>query len=136
MRISDWSSDVCSSDLVYYDRSPAEARGRLTSLMNAGDVMLLGALKLELARDGSVVGARNAVMTVHADGTLGARYDKAHLVHYGEYLPMRPLLSAIVLSRLAPGVIDFWPGLGPPHPRPRHFRIVGTVARGVVWRPV
>ncbi|HMN54343.1 MAG TPA: apolipoprotein N-acyltransferase [Sphingopyxis sp.] len=98
---------------VYYDRSPAAARGRLTSLMNAGDVMLLGALKLELARDGNVVGARNAVMTVHADGTLGARYDKAHLVPYGEYLPMRPILSAIGLSRLAPGDVDFWPGPGP-----------------------
>ncbi|MCW0196504.1 apolipoprotein N-acyltransferase [Sphingopyxis sp.] len=98
---------------VYYDRSPAEARGRLTGLMNANDVMLLGALKLELGRDGNVVGARNAVMTVHADGTLGARYDKAHLVPYGEYLPMRPILSAIGLSRLAPGDVDFWPGPGP-----------------------
>jgi apolipoprotein N-acyltransferase len=98
---------------VYYDRSPAEARGRLTDLMHPNDVMLLGALKLELGRDGSVVGARNAVMTVHADGTLGARYDKAHLVPYGEYLPMRPILSAIGLSRLAPGDIDFWPGPGP-----------------------
>ncbi|WP_257545040.1 apolipoprotein N-acyltransferase [Sphingopyxis sp. DBS4] len=98
---------------VYYDRSPAEARGRLTDLMNPNDVMLLGALKLELGRDGSVVGARNAVMTIHADGTLGARYDKAHLVPYGEYLPMRPILSAIGLSRLAPGDVDFWPGPGP-----------------------
>jgi apolipoprotein N-acyltransferase len=52
-------------------------------------------------------------MAVHADGTLGARYDKAHLVPYGEYLPMRPLLSAIGLSRLAPGDIDFQPGPGP-----------------------
>jgi len=97
---------------VYYDRSPAAARARLTALMNPGDLMLLGALKLELDKTGDVVGARNAVMTVHADGTLGPRYDKAHLVPYGEYLPMRPILSAIGLSRLAPGDIDFWPGPG------------------------
>ncbi|HJS11393.1 apolipoprotein N-acyltransferase [Sphingopyxis sp.] len=96
----------------YYDRSPVEARLRLTQLMNAQDLMLLGALKLELDKSGDVVGARNAVMTVHADGTLGPRYDKAHLVPYGEYLPMRPILSAIGLSRLAPGDIDFWPGPG------------------------
>ncbi|WP_447760985.1 apolipoprotein N-acyltransferase [Sphingopyxis panaciterrae] len=99
--------------LPYYDRSPAEARGRLTNLMNAQDLLLLGALKLELDKAGDVVGARNAVMTVHADGTLGPRYDKSHLVPYGEYLPMRPILSAIGLSRLAPGDIDFWPGPGP-----------------------
>jgi apolipoprotein N-acyltransferase len=98
---------------VYYDRSPAEARARIVRLMNPNDIMLLGALKLELDKAGDVVGARNAVMTVHADGTLGPRYDKAHLVPYGEYLPMRPILSAIGLSRLAPGDIDFWPGPGP-----------------------
>ncbi|WP_246444308.1 apolipoprotein N-acyltransferase [Sphingomonas sediminicola] len=44
---------------------------------------------------------------------LAARYDKAHLVPYGEYLPMRPLLSSIGLSRLAPGDVDFASGPGP-----------------------
>src|SRR3546814_2579351 len=48
-----------------------------------------------------------------AGGRLVARYDKAHLVPYGEYLPMRPLLSAIGLSRLAPGDLDFLAGPGP-----------------------
>ena len=46
-------------------------------------------------------------------GRLLGRYDKAHLVPYGEYLPMRPVLSAIGLSRLAPGDLDFRPGPGP-----------------------
>lgn len=98
---------------VYYDRSPAETRARLTALMNPGDRMLLGALKLELDKTGEVVGARNAVMLVRPDGSLGPRYDKSHLVPYGEYLPMRPILSAIGLSRLTPGDLDFWPGPGP-----------------------
>jgi apolipoprotein N-acyltransferase len=47
------------------------------------------------------------------DSRLGGRYDKAHLVPYGEYLPMRPLLSAIGLSRLAPGDLDIRDGPGP-----------------------
>jgi apolipoprotein N-acyltransferase len=98
---------------VYYERSPAEARARLTDLMGPDDIMLLGALKLETDKAGEVVGARNSVMLVRPDGTLGSRYDKAHLVPYGEYLPMRPILSAIGLSRLAPGDLDFWPGPGP-----------------------
>ena len=48
-----------------------------------------------------------------AAASVVGRYDKAHLVPYGEYLPMRPLLSAIGLSRLAPGDIDFNAGPGP-----------------------
>ena len=60
-----------------------------------------------------VDGAANSVFVIAPGGRILGRYDKAHLVPYGEYLPMRPLLSPIGLSRLAPGDIDFRPGPGP-----------------------
>ncbi|MEH6790425.1 apolipoprotein N-acyltransferase [Parasphingorhabdus sp.] len=97
----------------YYGRPPTLIRQQLASLMRPGDVLLLGALKLEFdAAGGRAVGARNSVFAMDADRELLGRYDKSHLVPYGEYLPMRPLLSAIGLSRLAPGDFDFWPGPG------------------------
>jgi apolipoprotein N-acyltransferase len=60
-----------------------------------------------------VDGATNSIFVLAPGGRIVGRYDKAHLVPYGEYLPMRPLLSTIGLSRLAPGDIDFTPGPGP-----------------------
>ena len=57
-----------------------------------------------------VDGAANSIFVLGPGGQIVGRYDKAHLVPYGEYLPMRPLLSAIGLSRLAPGDLDFTPG--------------------------
>ncbi len=66
------------------------------------------------SRDGRRVdAAANSIFVLGAGGRLLGRYDKAHLVPYGEYLPMRPLLSAIGLSRLAPGDTDFAAGPGP-----------------------
>ncbi|MBK2942491.1 apolipoprotein N-acyltransferase, partial [Klebsiella pneumoniae] len=59
------------------------------------------------------VSARNSVMALDGTGAILAGYDKAHLVPYGEYLPMRPLLEPLGLSRLVAGSIDYLPGPGP-----------------------
>ena len=60
-----------------------------------------------------LAGANNSVWIVTPQATIAGRYSKAHLVPYGEYLPMRHILEPIGLSRLVPGDADFWPGPGP-----------------------
>jgi apolipoprotein N-acyltransferase len=88
-------------------------RTRAASLLGPKDLLLTGGIAVA-SRDGlHVDGASNSIFAIASGGKIVGRYDKAHLVPYGEYLPMRPLLSAIGLSRLAPGDFDFTPGPGP-----------------------
>jgi apolipoprotein N-acyltransferase len=88
-------------------------RTRAASILGPQDRLLTGGIAIA-AHDGvHVDGAANSIYALGQGGQILGRYDKAHLVPYGEYLPMRPLLSAIGLSRLAPGDIDFTPGPGP-----------------------
>jgi apolipoprotein N-acyltransferase len=82
-------------------------------LLGPRDLLLLGADEPIFDDNGRGIAAYNSVFALRPDGGLAGRYDKAHLVPYGEYLPMRPLLTAIGLSRLAPGDLDFRDGPGP-----------------------
>lgn len=95
---------------------PAFARARIGSVIGEGSLVLTGHVDLEIGEvDGRerAVGAYNAITSISPDGTLGERYAKAHLVPYGEYLPMRALLEPLGMSRLVAGSIDFIPGPGP-----------------------
>ncbi|HYN46803.1 MAG TPA: apolipoprotein N-acyltransferase, partial [Allosphingosinicella sp.] len=89
------------------------ARRRLAALIGPNDLLLLGGVEPIFAPDGRGVAAYNSVYVLPADARILGRYDKGHLVPYGEYLPMRTLLSGIGLSRLAPGDLDFRSGPGP-----------------------
>ena len=88
---------------------------RLTAAANLGpnDRLITGGLAVQSADGNRVDTATNSVFAIAPGGTVVGRYDKAHLVPYGEYLPMRELLSSIGLARLAPGDMDFAPGPGP-----------------------
>jgi len=81
-------------------------------VIGPGSMLLTGAVDLEI-KGQRITGARNVVTAVDERGSLAASYAKAHLVPYGEYLPMRSLLEPIGLSRLVPGSLDFLPGPGP-----------------------
>lgn len=53
---------------------------------------------------------RNSAVVLSPDGSIAGKYDKVHLVPYGEYVPLRPLFPFI--EKLAVGVGDFLPGSG------------------------
>jgi len=88
-------------------------RQRAAASIGEGEFLLTGGIALFSPDGRRVTGAANSIYVLGPGGRVIGRYDKAHLVPYGEYLPMRPLLSALGLSRLAPGDVDFVPGPGP-----------------------
>lgn len=100
----------------YYQFQPGEsavgARLRLATLMGEGDILLTGSNRLIFDKQGQLTAARNSMTAMDAQGRILGDYDKAHLVPYGEYLPLKWLLTPLGLSRLVPGDIDFLPGPG------------------------
>ncbi len=105
----------------YYDRmtaagDPEFARNRIASVIGSDSLLLTGVVNLDLAeKNGFIraVSARNSVIALDGAGDITQQYAKAHLVPYGEYLPMRGLLEPLGLSRLVAGSIDYLPGPGP-----------------------
>merc|ERR1739841_450182 len=95
---------------------PVYARRRIGQVIGPQSTLLTGVVNLNIGTmaDGrpGAVSARNSVMALDSSGRILAGYDKAHLVPYGEYLPMRPILEPLGLSRLVAGSIDYLPGPG------------------------
>jgi apolipoprotein N-acyltransferase len=96
-----------------YSQFAVMERQLAAAVIRPGEYLLTGAIGLTSADGRRVNGATNSVYVLGQGGMIVDRYDKAHLVPYGEYLPMRPLLEPLGLARLAPGDVDFQPGPGP-----------------------
>ena len=95
-----------------YAGDPALARERIGRTIGPGSLLLTGTVDLVM-QGRQVVAADNAVTALDGDGRIRSGYTKAHLVPYGEYLPMRGLLEPLGLSRLVAGSLDFRAGPGP-----------------------
>ena len=112
-------------DRYYFEMTaggdPVLARKRIGTVIGPQSTLLTGVVNLNIGTLSSgpnkgfpgAVSARNSVMAIDGSGAIVGGYDKAHLVPYGEYLPMRPLLEPLGLSRLVAGSIDYLPGPGP-----------------------
>lgn len=110
----------------YWQGSPRLVRRYIASMIGPHDMVLSGGSALQFDAAGNLATGTNSIFAIDSKATIRARYDKAHLVPFGEYLPLRPLLTAFGLQRLVPGDLDFAPG-----PKPRTIALPGFGAIGM-----
>lgn len=83
-------------------------RDALAKRLAPGTILITGAPRREAQpsspRD---VAIYNSVFALGSDAEISARYDKVHLVPFGEYLPFRSLLKPLGLDAVAAGAVDF-----------------------------
>lgn len=89
----------------------AGLRDALARRLAPGTVLITGAPRREaLSANPRDIAIYNSLFAMGSDAQIAARYDKVHLVPFGEYLPFRALLKPLGLDALAAGAVDFSPG--------------------------
>jgi apolipoprotein N-acyltransferase len=88
----------------------AVARQMIAQVVPPGGLLLTGGERFDLSSTPPL--AWNTLFVLDREGTVVARYDKRDLVPFGEFLPLRAVLSRVGLAKLTHGSIDFQPGPG------------------------
>ncbi len=90
----------------YFLYDPALSRMVLDGIKETGAYFLIGSPSF--VRNERSMEYYNSAYLISPDGTINGKYDKAHLVPFGEYVPLRSWLPFI--GKLVEGVGDFMPG--------------------------
>ena len=102
-----------------------QGRADLAALLGPRDLLLIGGESITQGAKPSDDVYHNSVFALDHTGAFRWRYDKEHLVPFGEYLPARAVLGRLGVSRLVPGDTDFLRG-----PGPRTFSLPGFSSGG------
>ena len=93
-----------------FEQEPAYQGKILEIAKDTHSPLLFGSPTLRFHQDGRPF-LYNSVFLLTPEGTVSARYDKRHLVPFGEYIPLRSIL--FFLDKLVVGIGDFQSGQGP-----------------------
>ncbi len=89
----------------------SDDQSRVVDIMKAAQAPLVfGSPALRRRADGTL-SLLNSAYVLNRSGDIAGRYDKQHLVPFGEYIPLKPML--FFLDKLVVGIGDFQPGQGP-----------------------
>ena len=90
----------------------AAAMQRIADFLTDGAVLATGAARMDPATAGRPARYFNSILAFNRVGLLPARYDKRHLVPFGEYLPLERLLRRLGLMEFVRAPGGYQPGRG------------------------
>jgi apolipoprotein N-acyltransferase len=103
----DWITHVIWPEMAatIYLAQDAAARKVLAKVVPENGLLITGAPR----REAGAAGSFNSVLAMNATGEIVDYYDKAHLVPFGEYVP---LASVLPIKKITQGALGYRPGKG------------------------